>query len=439
MTLQTDPNPRNVVNEVNVEAEVGAQSNPKDASQIDVECEVEVQSNPNDASQVDVVHVDGEVEVQSNPSDLSEMDIVPSLSDAVTQTPNESSLQDKKLPLVDVAIQTKYEFPPVVYEAEIDLLKREIEALKIETEWLVKHPAFSFRSIEDDDVTFTYYTGIHLDTFAVLQEVCETVCAELPTYDGKNINLLNFADQMLLSLMKLRLDLDFIDLAKRFGISRTTAYRIFRTILPALHMVVFQAFMGEIPSRTKIQRCMPACFDAFSACRLVIDSTEMRCQSPSHLAEQKASYSSYKHFPSVKITIGVLPNGSAVACSPCYPGSTSDKAIIKHSNFFKDLKPGDLVLADKGFTVYEDLPPGVSLNIPPFLTRKQFTPSEVWETRSIAKARIHIERFNSRLKNYRITRLIPYRSFKYVSMVVQTCIGLVNFQNSLLKEVEHLV
>jgi hypothetical protein len=75
-----------------------------------------------------------------------------------------------------------------------------------------------------------------------------------------------------------------------------------------------------------------------------------------------------------------------------------DKAIIEHSNFLKQLKPGDLILADKGFKIHDILPPGVSLNIPPFLTRKQFTPAEVMKTRNIAKARIHIERFNAKKK-----------------------------------------
>lgn len=84
---------------------------------------------------------------------------------------------------------------------------------------------------------------------------------------------------------------------------------------------------------------------------MVIDCTEFRCESPSSMTEQKLTYSSYKKYPSVKVAIGILPNGSAVACSPCYPGSTSDKAIVKHSNILKELRSGDLVLADKGFLI----------------------------------------------------------------------------------------
>ena len=329
--------------------------------------------------------------------------------------------------------QTEYEFSPAVYEAEIYLLQKEIESLKIETQRLTKHP-FGYFSLKEDDGLCSYYTGLHINVFLLLEEVCVTVCAQLPSYDGKNIEILNFKDQLLLVLMKLRLNLDYLDLAHRFGISRTTSYRIFRTLLPALHMTVFEPFFDQIPSQRRIQQSLPACFSSFTNCRMIIDCTEFRCESPSSMSEQKLTYSSYKKYTTVKVAIGILPNGAAIACSPCYPGSTSDKAIVKHSNVLKELRSGDLILADKGFLISELLPMGVSLNIPPFLTRKQFTPTQVMKTRSIAKARIHVERFNIRLKRYRIVNLIPYSSFRFVTMVVQTCVGLVNFKDPLLKE-----
>jgi hypothetical protein len=79
------------------------------------------------------------------------------------------------------------------------------------------------------------------------------------------------------------------------------------------------------------------------------------------------------------------------------------------------------------------MPPGVGLNVPPFLFRLQFTHSEVEETRNIARARIHVERANIRIKRYRILSLIPHSLFSRVSMVIQTCVVLVNFKNPLLK------
>ena len=54
---------------------------------------------------------------------------------------------------------------------------------------------------------------------------------------------------------------------------------------------------------------------------------------------------------------------------------------------------GDSVMTDKGFTVQDLLPLGVSLNIPPFAGSKgQMTPGEVVQTQQIASVRIHVER-----------------------------------------------
>jgi len=67
----------------------------------------------------------------------------------------------------------------------------------------------------------------------------------------------------------------------------------------------------------------------------------------------------------------VAPNGALVYCCDLYPGSTSDNNIVEHSKILEQFEAGDLILADKGFTIYDKLPTGVSLNIPPFLVGKK--------------------------------------------------------------------
>ena len=79
----------------------------------------------------------------------------------------------------------------------------------------------------------------------------------------------------------------------------------------------------------------------------------------------------------------------------------------------KHLKPYDLVLADRGFTVRELLNPlQVELKILTVLKgRKCLSAAEELETRPIAKARIHVERFNERLKQFKLVgRKMPLRS-----------------------------
>lgn len=80
-----------------------------------------------------------------------------------------------------------------------------------------------------------------------------------------------------------------------------------------------------------------------------------------------------------------------------YPGSTSDQAIVEQTGLLNQFKPGDLILADEGFALYDVLPLGVRLNIPAFLSHKE----EAKLCFKIAKARIHVERANELIKTFK--------------------------------------
>ena len=122
--------------------------------------------------------------------------------------------------------------------------------------------------------------------------------------------------------------------------------------------------------------------------------------------------------------------------SDLFEGHIDDVAIFKESGLMKHLKPYDMVLADRGFTVRELLNPlQVELNIPSFLKgRKSLSAAEELETRRIAKARIHVERFNERLKQFKLVgRKIPLSLAPLATQMVVVSSCLVNFQNTLCK------
>ena len=68
--------------------------------------------------------------------------------------------------------------------------------------------------------------------------------------------------------------------------------------------------------------------------------------------------------------------------------------------------PGDSLMADRGFTIRDDLKPlQVHLNIPAFWSgRDQLTEDEVKESQGIASVRIHVERAIQRIKKFRQIR-----------------------------------
>ena len=124
------------------------------------------------------------------------------------------------------------------------------------------------------------------------------------------------------------------------------------------------------------------------------------------------NWSDYKHGQTKKLFLAVNPWGCATVVSKLADGSMSDREITKRCGFLKKKKiKGKTVLADRGFQI-EDLilAKGGKLVIPPFLAgRKKFTYKELVRSRIITRARIHIERFNQRLKLYKfIGDKIPY-------------------------------
>jgi hypothetical protein len=92
-----------------------------------------------------------------------------------------------------------------------------------------------------------------------------------------------------------------------------------------------------------------------------------------HLLNQEAksaTFSTYKNHNTGKGLIGIAPRGYLTFVSELYAGNTSDKQLKNDCGILKLLEPGDEVMADRGFEIETDLPPGASLNIPPSLVSK---------------------------------------------------------------------
>lgn len=105
-----------------------------------------------------------------------------------------------------------------------------------------------------------------------------------------------------------------------------------------------------------------------SSTRVIIDCTEIRCQMPSSLHLNGELFSNCKHHSTLKGFIGISPAGTITFISQLYTGSILDREIVVRSGLLDlPLNKNDSVMADKGFTIQDLLPLGVSLNIPPFL------------------------------------------------------------------------
>jgi len=110
-------------------------------------------------------------------------------------------------------------------------------------------------------------------------------------------------------------------------------------------------------------------------------------------------------------------------------GRVSDKEITIKSGFLNWIESGDQVLADRGFTVAEEVATmGGILEIPAFTKGKsQLSASEVDGSRQITNVRIHIERVIGRMRKFNILNtIIPISQVDLLNDMMVCVSGLVN-------------
>lgn len=211
----------------------------------------------------------------------------------------------------------------------------------------LKKQPFSYLCIQENDSVIKYYTGVSKASFEVICEL--TSVFEFNYFYNWKPGSLNLQDQVLLTLMKLRLNLGYGDLSVQFNVSKHTIGNIVLTFIHFLHELLFECGMESIPSQKKNLLSLPNCFANFRNCRMITDCTEFRCEIPQNLEEQKETYSTYKHYNSLKGLLGISPNGTIIYASKLFPGSSSDKNIVRSWGILEHFQPGDMILADEGF------------------------------------------------------------------------------------------
>ena len=141
---------------------------------------------------------------------------------------------------------------------------------------------------------------------------------------------------------------------------------------------------------------MPQCFiDSFGyKTTVIIDCFEIFINRPTNLMARAQTFSNYKYHNSVKVLIGILPQGTISFLSEAWGGRTSDKFLTENCGFLRNLLPGDFAIADRGFTIHDKVMfYHENLNIPAFTKGKsQLDPVKIEKTLNLANIRIHVER-----------------------------------------------
>ena len=160
------------------------------------------------------------------------------------------------------------------------------------------------------------------------------------TYTPRS-KILSHKDEMLLTLMRIRLGLLNEDLADRFGISPTICSNTFTTWIKVLGKIFGDALVVWLP-RELIRDNLSEIFakTGHAKCRVIIDCSEVFTERPKSLLNQASTWSDYKHHNTIKFLIGITS-----FLSDCYGGRSSDKFITGDSGFYDLLERDDEVMA----------------------------------------------------------------------------------------------
>lgn len=290
--------------------------------------------------------------------------------------------------------------------------------------------------VEDSTASAFFYTGLKEEHRNILWDFLGDAKTNLTIFKtnrkSSELRSLSVKSQFLLTLLILRRDRKFSDCAFHFKIGKVLVGRVFKTWIQFMYQKfkdikdIMFVKKKDIKKPLPVHFQNPLCRDV----RVVIDCTEIFIENASDFKEQGHKFSHYKHQATVKILIGVAPSGACSFVSDCFEGSISDVEIVEQSGFYNYIESGDLVLADRGFTIANQLAlKGARLNMPAFLRgRKKFTLDESQTTKIIAKARIHIERFNQVFKRFEfVSGRVSQKHIPILSQAVYVCCCLANF------------
>ena len=123
----------------------------------------------------------------------------------------------------------------------------------------------------------------------------------------------------------------------------------------------------------------------YKKCCVILDCAEVFIERPKSLINQACTWSEYKHHNTIKFLVGISPTGYITFLSDCYGGRASDRYIVKDSGFYDLLEREDMVMADRGFQIHEELLLRFcSLQVPPGARAKsQMTTDECKKAKDI--------------------------------------------------------
>lgn len=256
-------------------------------------------------------------------------------------------------------VENQTEFPNVNHVSETETLNNnrsapivsdkstmvDPECLKL-TAGPIEKKCVMLQIMTDKTVLYTY-TGLH--SFELLDGLVECVRDLEPEVLHGKEKQLSVKERVVLTFVKIKLNLYFTAMAPLFGVARQTCSKYFQDMVPKLRTVLetVVAFPDLEASKTN----MPLCFSNYKSTRVVIDCAETPVECCKCIKCRILTYSHYKKRNTLKFLVGVAPSGMIIFMSESYGGRASDKQVTNESSILDKVEFSGAVMADKGFNV----------------------------------------------------------------------------------------
>jgi len=235
-------------------------------------------------------------------------------------------------------------------------------------------------------------------------------------------------DEYILTLVRGRRNFDVRFLADTYGISIGQVSRIYNTWIILLSEEL--SFLVPFPSKDQSRKAVPKRFKKYPHLRIIIDCVELFIQKPKLPSSQKITWSNYKHKNTIKLLVGITPNGIICFIPPSWTGMVSDKEIVRATGLVDLLEEGDGIMADKGFIIRDILTfKKLKLISPAFCRGKRLSARGTTLTRRVASLRSHVERYILKIKQFRIlSGVIPLLLKPMLDRIIFVCAALANLE-----------
>jgi hypothetical protein len=287
---------------------------------------------------------------------------------------------------------------------------------------------------------FKSMTGLHLDTFDVLLadllprfHAAEAARLSRPTRKraiggGPGFDL-DARNQILLTVIWLRLYPIHEVLAYLFGISDTTVGRAIRRVLPLLEASGQDTMRMPDPGR-KRRRSLDALLSDTPELAVVIDTFEQPVQRPQERKVADTYYSGKKKRHTLKSQVAVdEESGQIVDIPESTRGPTADLKVLEESGLLSRLPPGVGAIGDLAYVGIDKLHPGGLGAAPRKKPRgKDRPPEDVCYNRVFSRRRLVVEHTIGRMRRYQSISQLDRNHREQHTARVRAVAGLVNRQ-----------